>query len=67
MVIFNVKDPILKSLKSFTVFKFYCPDGNARYIGKTTCHLTTSIKEDLDKDKKSCIFVHLVNNEKSQE
>ena len=60
---FNVKDPIPKSLKSFVVYKFVCPGCNACYIGETTRHLSTRIKEHLETDKKSHIFAHLVNNE----
>ena len=60
---FNVKDPIPKSLKSFVVYKFVCPGCNTCYIGETTRHLSTSIKEHLKTDKKSHIFAHLVNNE----
>ena len=60
---FNVKDPIPKSLKYFFVYKFVCPGCNACYIGETTRHLSTRIKEHLEKDKKSHIFAHLVNNE----
>ena len=33
---FNVKDPIPKSLKYFVVYKFVCPGFNACYIGETT-------------------------------
>ena len=60
---FNVKDPVPKSLKSFVVYKFVCPGCNACYIGETTRHLSTRIKEHLETDKKSHIFAHLVNNE----
>ena len=60
---FNVKDPIPKFLKSFVVYKFICPGCNASYIGETTRHLSTRIKEHLETDKKSNIFAHLVNNE----
>ena len=59
----NVKDPIPKFLKSFVVYKFVCPGCNACYIGETTRHLSTRIKEHLETDKKSHIFAHLVNNE----
>ena len=41
---FNVKDPIPKSLKSFVVYKFVLPGCNACYIGETTRHLSTMIK-----------------------
>ena len=59
----NVKDPIPKFLKSFVVYKFVCPGRNACYIGETTRHLSTRIKEHLETDKKSHVFAHLVNNE----
>ena len=61
-----MKDPIPKSLKSFVVYKFVCPGYNACYIGETTRHLSTGIKEHLVRDKKSHIFVHLLNNETCQ-
>ena len=60
---FNVKDPISKSLKSFVVYKFVCPCCNPCYIGETTHHLSTRVKEHLETDKISHIFSHLVNNE----
>ena len=60
---FHVKDPIPKSLKSSVIYKFVCPGYNACYIGDTTRHLSTRIKRDLETDKKSHIFAHLVNNE----
>ena len=58
----NVKDPIPKFLKSFVVDEFLCRGCNACYIGETTRHLSTRIKEHLKTDKKSHIFAHLVNN-----
>ena len=58
----NVKEPIPKFLKSFVVYEFLCPGCNACYIGETTRHLSTRIKEHLETDKKSHIFAHLVNN-----
>ena len=60
---FNVEDPIPKSLKSFAVYKFVCPGYNACYIGETNRHLSTRIKEHLETGKKPHIFTHLVNNE----
>ena len=60
---FNVKDPIPKSLKSFFVYKSVCPDFNACFFSEKTCHLSTRIKEHLEMDKKSHIFAYLVNNE----
>ena len=58
---FNVKDPIPKSLKSFVVYKFVCPGFNVCYIGETTHHLSARIKEHLETNKKSHIFAHFVN------
>ena len=60
---FNVKNPIPKSPKSFLVYKSGCSGCNACYIGETTCHLSTRIKEHFVTDKKSHILAHLVNNE----
>ena len=60
---FKVKDTIPQFLESFVVYKFVCPGCNVCYIGETTRHLSTKIKEHLEKDKKSHIFAHLVNNE----
>ena len=59
----NLKDPIPKSLKFFAVYKFVSPGCNICYIGETTRHLLTKIKEDLKTDKKFQIFTQLVNNE----
>ena len=56
---FNVKDPIPKSLKSFFVFKFVCPDCNACYIGEATRHLSARINEHLETDKK-LTFWHIL-------
>ena len=60
---FNMKDPIPKSLKYFVVYKFVCPGCSACYIGKTPRHLPTRIKEHLETDKKSHVFAHLVIDE----
>ena len=49
--IFNVKDPVPKSLKAFVAYKFVCPDCNAYYIGASIRHLTTWNKTYLETDK----------------
>ena len=56
----DMKDPIPKFLKSLVVYKFVCP---GCYMGETTRHLSTRIKEHLEMDKKSHIFPHFLNNE----
>ena len=54
-------------LRSFGVYKFTCPGCNASYIGETTRHLTTRIREHLETDSKSHIFKHLDTNRKLKE
>ena len=56
---FSVKYAIPKLLKSFVVYKFVFPGCIALYIGETTRHLSTRMKEHLERDKKSHIFKHL--------
>ena len=60
---FNVIDPIPNPLKSFVLYKFVCPGCNTYYIDETARDLSTTIKENLETDKKSHIFAHLVDNE----
>ena len=50
------------SLKSGVVYKFKCASCNACYVGETSRHLTTRIREHLEKDKNSHIFKHLANS-----
>ena len=63
---FNVISPIPKFLKSYVIYKFVCPGCNACYIGETSCHLSTRIKEHLEADKKCHSFAHAVHNENCQ-
>ena len=56
---FSLKDCISKSLKSNVVYKFSCAGCNACYIGETTRHLTTRIKEHLQSDKNSHVYKHI--------
>ena len=44
---FKVKDPIPKSL---AIYRFVCPGCNVCYIGETTRHLSTRVKEHLKTD-----------------
>ena len=60
---FNVKDPIPKSLKSFVVYMFVCLGCNACYTGETTRHLGARIRKRFETDKKYHIFANFVNNE----
>ena len=59
--LFSFKDPIPTALKSSVIYKFTCAGCKTRYIGETSRHLTTRIKEHTTTDKNSHIFQHLKN------
>ena len=59
--LFSFKDTIPSDLKSLVVYKFVCAGCNSCYIGETTRHLTTRIKEHTTSDKNSHIYKHLQN------
>ena len=65
--LFSVKESVPKYLRSFVVYRFTCPGCNASYIGETTRHLSTKIKEHLETDSKSHIFKHLNINRNCKE
>ena len=65
--LFSVKESVPKYLRSFVVYIFTCPCCNASYIGETTRHLTTRIKEHSETDSKSHIFIHLNTNRNCKE
>ena len=65
--LFSVKGSVPKYLRSFVVYRFTCPGCNASYIGETTRHLTTRIKEHLETDSKCHIFKHLDTKRKCKE
>jgi len=56
---FSVKDPIPLDLRSRVVYKFTCAGCNACYIGETSRHLSTRVREQLSRDGNSHIFQHL--------
>ena len=61
--LFGVKDFVPQSLRSRVVYKFQCASCNACYIGETTRHLSTRIREHLVSDKSSHIYKHLQESE----
>ena len=65
--LFSVKESVPKYLRSFVVYRFTCSGCNASYIGETTRHLSTRIKEHLETDSKSHIFKHLNINRNCKE
>ena len=48
-----------RSLRSCVVYKFTCAGCNFVYIGETSRHLSTRVREHLFTDKNSRIFKHL--------
>ena len=61
--LFGVKDPIPDGLRSRVVYKFACAGCNACYVGETTRHFSTRVREHLVNDRASHIFKHLENSE----
>jgi len=59
---FSFKDPIPNALKSFVVYQFTCAGCKSRYIGETTRHFSTRIKEHTLTDRNSHVFKHLNNS-----
>ena len=55
---FSVKDRTPVALKSMVVKQFSCAGCNSRYIGETSRHFSTRIKEHTESDKNSHIFKH---------
>ena len=56
---FSVEDPIPLDLRYRVVYKFSCAGCNACYIGETSRHLSTRVREHLSRDRNSHIFQHL--------
>ena len=56
---FSTKDAISDTLKSFVIYKFCCAGCNACYIGETSRHFFTRIKEHLRSDKQSHVYKHV--------
>ena len=61
--LFSVKHPIPGGLRSRVVYKFACAGCNTCYVGKTTRHFSTPVREHLVTDKALHIFKHLQNSE----
>ena len=62
-IFFGVKDLIPGVLRSRVVYKFACAGCNACYVGETTRHFSTRVREHLVSDRASHIFRHLENSE----
>ena len=56
---FVVKDAVPHSLRSLVVYKFSCVGCGACYVGETTRHFSTRVREHLFSDRNSHIYKHL--------
>jgi len=55
----SVKDCVPRSLRSCVVYNITCMGCNSAYIGETSPHLSTRVREHLFTDKNSHTFKHL--------
>ena len=60
---FSVKGPVPVELRSNVVYKLTCASCNSCYIGETSRHLTTRIREHLNRDRTSHIFRQIQQSE----
>ena len=61
--LFNVKDSLPDRLRTRVVYKFSCASCNACYIGETSRHFATRVREHLSSDRSSHVFKHLQSSE----
>ena len=62
--LFSVKDSVPDKLRSRVVYKFSCAGCSARYVGETSRHFTTRVREHLSTDRVSHVYKHLQNSDK---
>ena len=55
---FNVKDPVPRGLCAGVVYKFLCAGCSACYVGETTRHFSTHVRELTFSDRSSHVFKH---------
>ena len=60
---FSVKDSIPITLRSQVVYKFTCAGCHTCYVGETTRHFGTRVREHLSSDRNSHIYKHLQASE----
>ena len=61
--LFSAKDPIPSSLRLCVVYKFSCAGFNACYVGETTRHFVTRVREHLATDRASHVYKHSEQSE----
>ena len=57
--LFSVKDPVPNGLRSCVVYKFSGAGCAACYVGETTRHFNTRVREHLETERALHIFKHL--------
>ena len=60
---FSVKDPVPSGLRAGVVYKFLCAGCSACYVGETTRHVSTRVREHTFSDRTSHVFKHLQNSD----
>ena len=61
--LFNVKDAVPEGLRTRVVYKFSCASCNACYVGETSRHFSTQVREHILSDRSSNVFKHLQSSE----
>ena len=61
--LFNVKDAVPEGLRTRVVYKFSCASCNGCYVGETSRHFSTRVREHLLSDSSSNVFKHLQSSE----
>ena len=61
--LFNVKDAVPEGLRTRVVYKFSRASCNACYVGETSRHFSTRVREHLLSDRSSNVFKHLQGSE----
>ena len=61
--LFSAKDSIPRELRSCVVYKFLCANCNVSYIGETTRHFSTRVREHLHSAKSSHVYKQLKASE----
>ena len=60
---FSVKDVVPVKLCSNVIYKFTCASGNSCYVSETSGHLSTRIREHLNRDRTShTVSFNTLNN-----
>ena len=60
---FSVKDHVPRGFRAGVVDKFLCEGCSACYVGETTRHFSTRVREHTVSDRTSHVFKHLQNSE----